>query len=526
LIQTHRFSVDGGGASFFERFLKIFVSVVKIAVFVVYWGTVIRINAWGEGMKKFICFLLTAMICLGLALTAVGADVPSTYSETYVVMDATTGQVLLEKNANQRMYPASITKILTAAIALDRGNLDDEWEMSYKATHSIESGSTHIALTEGEVVSVRTLVYTTLIESANDSANGLAEYVAGDIDDFPAIMNEQAKAVGALNSNFVNAHGLPDDNHYTTAYDMAMITKWAITVDGFREAFGAEEYTVPPDNIRDESRTYGTHNHMLVESAYYYEGTEGGKLGWTEEAQHTLVELVRRGDMELIVVVMKSQTQYLKYQDVIALCDYCFENYDISTFSGSLFERDPIPVVENGEVVANVTLATDDISVNRPSTLAKADITCTVDVPEQYEAGEEISPQAIFTDKSGEQIAVVPLSYTYEEVADEESAAVAAADSSASDDAEDNGSVSIGKILGTILLVIVILLFLAFCVILMIRAYNLRRRRLRSEAAARRRIRRSGDAYRQSVAYREQSARSRQRGRSSPARRNNPKRYQ
>ena len=429
-------------------------------------------------MKKTICFLLTAMMIISMG-TAALADVPSTYSEAYIVMDAVTGQILLEKNAYQKMYPASITKILTAAIALDEGSLDDEWEMSYQATHSIDAGSTHIALTEGEIVSVRSLVYTTLIESANDAANGLAEYVAGSIDAFPAVMNERAKAAGALDSNCVNAHGLPDPDHYTTCYDMAMITKWALTVDGFRDAFGAEEYTMPPDNIREESRTYGTHNHMLVDSAYYYEGTEGGKLGWTEESQHTLVELVRRGDMELIVVVMKSQTQYLKYQDVIALCDYCFENYGISTFSGALFERDPIPVVENGKMIGEVTLAAKDVAVNRPSTLAKADIACTVDVPEQYEAGETIAPQALFYDKQGSLLASVPLEYSYTETEQEQTPVLPA-------QTEESPS-SIWRTVGLVLLWILGGLSAVFCVMLVIRAYNLRKRRLRREAAARRR---------------------------------------
>ena len=433
-------------------------------------------------MKKTICFLLTAMMIVLLGVTAL-ADVPETYSQAYIVMDATTGQVLLEKNAHDRMYPASITKILTAAIALDRGNLDDSWTMSYKATHSIDPGSTHIALTEGEVVSVRSLVYTTLIESANDAANGLAEYIAGDIDAFPAIMNLTAKEAGATDSNFVNAHGLPDPLHYTTCYDMARITRWALTVDGFREAFGAEEYTMPPDNIQTQARTFGTHNHMLVESAYYYEGTEGGKLGWTEEAQHTLVELVKRGDMELIVVVMKSQTQYLKYQDVIALCDYCFENYGVSTFSGALFAHDPIPVMKDGVQVGEVTLAENDISVNRPSTLAKADITCAVDVPEAYEQGETIAPQAVFTDRDGETLATVPLEYTYREVEAQTDTPAAGTTE------EETPPLSAGEILLRVLLWVFGILLAVFLVMLCIRMVNLRRRRLRREEAARRRAR-------------------------------------
>jgi len=428
-------------------------------------------------MNRKFCAIFTALLCALLMTAQTFAAVPSTYSETYVVMDATTGQVLLEKGAHKRMYPASITKILTAAIALRDGDPKDKWTMSYKATHTIEAGSTHIALTEGETVSVESLLYTMMIESANDSANGLAEYIAGDIDDFPAVMNETAASIGAVDSHFCNANGLSDPNHYTTAYDMALITKWALTIPGFREVFGAEEYTLPPDNKKTESFTYGTHNHMLVDSKYYYEGTEGGKLGWTEEAQHTLVELVKRGDMELIVVVMKSQTQFLKYQDVIALCDYCFENFGVSTFSGALFEHDPIPVLRDGREVATVTLATDDIAVNRPSTIAKADITCLVDVPEAYQAGELIAPQALFTSPQGELIATVPIAYTYTETA---GAAAAAPAQQPQAGAAGRGSVL--RVLKWIGIALLILLALFVIVVFGVRAYNLRRRRRRRAA--------------------------------------------
>jgi len=428
-------------------------------------------------MKSRLRAFLAFLFCIAV-LTAQGfaAEVPTTYSETYVVMDATTGQVLLEKDARKRMYPASITKILTAAIALRDGDPDDEWTMSYKATHSIEPGSTHVALTEGETVTVRDLLYTTMIESANDAANGLAEYVAGDIDDFPAIMNETARSIGAVDSHFVNANGLSDPDHYTTAYDMALITKWALTIPGFRAIFGAEEYTLPPDNKKTESFTYGTHNHMLVESAYYYEGTEGGKLGWTEEAQHTLVELVRRGDMELIVVVMKSQTQYLKYQDVIALCDYCFDTFGVSTFSGAIFEHDPIPVMEDGRMVGAVTLSTDDISVNHPATIAKSDIICMADVPEFYSADALIEPMAVFTDRSGAVIARVPIAYTYTRTAQENESFPSAEAA----DARPTGLRWLRVLLWCF--VVLAVLFVAFVIfVFAVRAYNMRRRRKRRE---------------------------------------------
>ncbi|MEG2204976.1 MAG: serine hydrolase, partial [Oscillospiraceae bacterium] len=249
------------------------------------------------------------------------------------------------------------------------------------AVYSIERGTTHIALSEGEVIPVEDLLHATMIESANDAANGLAEYVSGSLEAFVELMNKRAAEAGATDSHFVNAHGLHDAKHVTTAYDMAMITKWALGIDGFRELFGATEYTIAPTNKQPKQRRFGTHDHMLVESAYSYPGAKGGKLGWTPEAQHTLVTLAERDGLELICVVLKTKDQYEKYEDTAALLDQCFENYSTALFEGSRFAHQPIPVyAAAGEQVATVTLLPQDVRIARPSTLAKADISAVLAV--------------------------------------------------------------------------------------------------------------------------------------------------
>lgn len=300
---------------------------------------------------KFVAGLLSALLTSAMLVQlCTAAASPAVNSETYVVMDVKSGQVLAARGAHTRMYPASITKIMTCALALQNGSPQDVHTMSYEATHSIGYGTTHIALTEGEQISVDALLNATMIESANDAANGLAEYTAGSLEGFAKLMNQKASELGAADTHFVNAHGLQDKNHYTSAYDMALITRWALTVDGFRALFGAEEYTIPPTNKQSKSRTFGTHHHMLVESKYYYEGTEGGKLGWTPEAKHTLVTLAKRGDMELICVVMKTTTQYEKYVDAAALLDYCFENFSTATMTVNQYEKTPIAEIGRAHV--------------------------------------------------------------------------------------------------------------------------------------------------------------------------------
>ena len=380
---------------------------------------------------KFLAGLLSALLTSAmLAQLCAAAGPPAVNSETYVVMDVKTGQVIAAKGAHTQMYPASITKIMTCALALQKGSPQDIHTMSYEATHSIGYGTTHIALTEDEQIPVEALLNATMIESANDAANGLAEYTAGSLDAFADMMNQKAAELGANDTNFVNAHGLHDKNHYTSAYDMALITRWALTVDGFRALFGAEEYTISPTNRQSKSRTFGTHHHMLVESQYYYEGTEGGKLGWTPEAQHTLVTLAKRGDMELICVVMKTRTQYEKYVDAAKLLDYGFDNFSTAAMTVSQYEKTPIAVYDGEVQTGEVVIPTQELDIIRPPTVAKIDITQKLVAPESYKAGETIDPRIKFFDPEGNELAEVALQWTLNAVQVEAAATAAIDDAS------------------------------------------------------------------------------------------------
>lgn len=375
---------------------------------------------------KFVAGLLSALLTSAMLVQlCAAAGPPAVNSETYVVMDVQTGQVLAAKGAHTQMYPASITKIMTCALALQKGSPQDIHTMSYEATHSIGYGTTHIALTEGEQISVEALLNATMIESANDAANGLAEYTAGRLDAFADMMNQKAAELGATDTHFVNAHGLHDKNHYTSAYDMALITRWALTVDGFRNLFGATEYTIPPTNKQSQSRTFGTHHHMLVESKYYYEGTEGGKLGWTPEAEHTMVTLAKRGSMELICVVMKTRTQYEKYVDAAKLLDYCFENFSTAAMTVNQFEKTPIAVYDGAAQTGEVMIPSQEISIIRPPTVAKIDITSELVAPESYRVGDTIDPHVKFFDPDRNELADVALEWTLKEEMPSETAAVA-----------------------------------------------------------------------------------------------------
>lgn len=348
-------------------------------------------------MKRFVSFFfiwifIGALFWPSLAWAAYAEKPPVTASQTSVVIDAATGQVLVEKGMDHMMYPASITKIMTVLLALENGDPDKIHTMSYEAVHSIDPNSTHIALTEGEQVSLRDLMYATMVASANDAANGIAECVAGSIDRFVEMMNEKAKEIGAVNTHFSNANGLHHSDHYTTAYDMALITKYALSVKGFREYWCAEEYTIQPTNKQSQSRQMGTQHSMFVESQFTYEGCTGGKLGYTEEARHTSVTSAKRGEVELICVTMSSQ-KYEKYEDTAALLDYCFDSFEKITLSKLHLKGFVVPVMDQGTQVQEVRIYPDNsISLLLHQQYSADDLSLSYQVPEVYQKGENVIP--------------------------------------------------------------------------------------------------------------------------------------
>lgn len=282
-------------------------------------------------MKRYIAVLLAAFVLIGHFPYQASAQVepPPVVSEAAVLMDAETGQVLYEKSMHMQLYPASITKILTVLLALENGRLNDYITMSGEAAYSIKRGSSNIALEEGERITMEQAVMAAMLPSANEACNGIAEHISGSMAGFRQLMNQRARQAGALNSNFVNSNGLPEPNHLSTAYDMAVITREALKYDKFREIIGTVRYTIPPTNKKTEARDLWSEHRMLTTNRYHYDGVIGGKTGFTEASRNTLVTVARRGDRELIAVVMKSDN-YADYKDTIALFDYGFNEFAVT----------------------------------------------------------------------------------------------------------------------------------------------------------------------------------------------------
>ena len=255
---------------------------------------------------------------------------PEIVAEGAIVADVTTGYTLYEKNIYTKYYPASITKIMTATLSLENLKYEDIVTFSHDAVFSIEPGSSAGYLNEGEQITVEQCMYGLMLISGNDIANGLAEAVAGSMDDFAQMMTQKAKDLGCVNTNFTNAHGLHDENHYTCPYDMAVIARNAyMNFEQFKALISTLRAEVPPTAMCNETRYWLNSNRMIQQgTAYYDEDCLGGKTGYTDEAGGTLVTFHNINNRTIMIVIMKDTNSAGAYVDTQLICDYLREKLD------------------------------------------------------------------------------------------------------------------------------------------------------------------------------------------------------
>ena len=267
--------------------------------------------------------VLAASFCLpDQAAAGPLSDAPKPYlsCEAAVLMEWQTGTILCEKNAFRRMHPASITKMMTALLALKNGRLDSEVKVSEEAAD--QPGST-MHLRSGEVFTLEDLLYGLMLNSGNDSAWAIAENVGGTADAFFGMMNARAKEIGAINTRYQNPHGLSDPNHYTTAFDLALITKTCLRHPYFRNLVATKEKDVL--DVSEETRIQLANTNRLL---WVYLGADGVKTGTTESAGQCLVASATRNGMRLLAVVLNSGD---RWSDAGRLLDYGFSNYRVAT---------------------------------------------------------------------------------------------------------------------------------------------------------------------------------------------------
>ncbi len=251
---------------------------------------------------------------------------PGIEGESGILMEVSTGTILYSKNVHAQYYPASITKILTSLIVIENCDMDEIVTIPHEAVYMDEDKGSHIALDEGEELTVKDCLYGVLLASANDASYALAIHVSGSIEGFAALMNSRAQELGCTDSHFVNPHGLPNEQHLTSAYDMALITREALKHEVFREISGTVFYEIPPSAKQPDQIPLSNHHRMLTSTPYHYEGVFAGKTGYTIVAKNTLVTCAARDGMELICVTMKTEGKQV-YVDTAALFDFGFESF-------------------------------------------------------------------------------------------------------------------------------------------------------------------------------------------------------
>jgi D-alanyl-D-alanine carboxypeptidase (penicillin-binding protein 5/6) len=293
---------------------------------------------------------------------------PKVMAETAIVMDMDTEEILYAKGIDEK--PASTTKILTAMLAIEKVPFETQITFTDEV-NNIEAGSTHIGIKPGETLTMKDCAYAILLASANEVSSGVAEYIGTTVPAFVDMMNQRAKELGCTNTHFVNANGLYDENHYTTARDLAIIAKAAFQNETFREVVKTPYYIVPKTNITDEERWLNNHHKMILQGSEYYEGCLGGKTGYTEKAGNTLVTYAERNGRKLVCALLADVNVVAQYTDTKALLDYGFDSFqrlDTTAVSLSPAKSDKLGKQLEEKGLLSTALETTSISVPKELT--------------------------------------------------------------------------------------------------------------------------------------------------------------
>lgn len=252
---------------------------------------------------------------------------PKVYAKSAIVMDVNTGAVLYAKNVDEALYPASITKIMTTMLAIEHCSLDEQVTFSDNAINSLAWNCSRIGARVGEVFTLEDCLYAMMLSSANEVCIAVAEHIAGSEAAFADMMNAKAKELGCTNTHFVNSNGMPNEEHKTSAHDMALIAAAAFKDPTFRKVTGSLKHTIAPTNMSGENRYCTQHHKMLKETeSFYYPYAVGGKTGFTQAALNTLVTYATKDDRTLVCVSLRTNgSQY--YKDTTTMLDYGFDNF-------------------------------------------------------------------------------------------------------------------------------------------------------------------------------------------------------
>ena len=301
----------------------------------------------------------------------------SVAAKAALLIDLNTGRAVYEQDADERVYPASLTKIMTCLLALENGNLSDVVTVSASALDDLDADSSVAGLQVGEQMTLENLLYCMMVVSGNDACNVIAEHIAGSVADFVRMMNQRAYELGCLNTHFSNPHGLHDESHYTTARDLARITQAALKSENFRQIVDTAE-SVIPESATGKEHTLKTTNLLIYEStgnSLYYPRATGVKTGYTSAAGRCLVATAEDDGIRFLSVLCGAKTTILEsgdllmesFPETIKLLDYGFDNYSYVTVLSPLYPIDQVSVLNSAASEAVAVAPAKDVRILLPA---------------------------------------------------------------------------------------------------------------------------------------------------------------
>ncbi|MBO4457933.1 MAG: D-alanyl-D-alanine carboxypeptidase [Butyrivibrio sp.] len=331
---------------------------------------------------------------------------PAVTAEAAIVMDVNTKTILYSKNIDEKLFPASTTKIMTCLLAAENAKLNENVVFSHDAIFSVPNDGSNIGIDEGEAITVEQALYGIMVGSANEVANGLAEHVSGSIDKFVAQMNEKAKELGCKNTHFMNTNGLHNDNHYTSAYDLALISSEFFKNELLCRVANTPKYYIPQSPTQPDDDLNIVNRNKFITGEIKCEGLVGGKTGYTDQAQSTLVTCAEKDGMRLVCVVFKEESP-AQFYDTLTLLNYGFNFFDAVHVADKdtrympddslFFESDHDVFGKSGTI----------LNLNKKDYIILPKVASIEDT--EYEVSYDISP----SEKAKNETAIAKVNYTF-----------------------------------------------------------------------------------------------------------------
>lgn len=397
-----------------------------------------------------------------------------------MLVDLNTGRVVYEQNADEIVYPASLTKIMTCLLALENGNLSSTVTVSEAALSDLDPNSSTAGLQVGEQMTLENMLYCMMIPSGNEACNAVAEHIAGSVSDFVRMMNERAYELGCENTHFSNPHGLHEQEHYTTARDLVKITQAALKSENFKQIVNTPEYELPATNL-SEPRTLRTTNQLIYKNSnnsYYYPRAMGIKTGYTSAAGRCVISCAKDDELYFLAVVCGAETVIQESGDLlmqsfpecIRLFDYGFDNFSYVTAVSPLYPIAQVAVSHTAGAEAVALAPAREIKVLLPNDYDSSLLTQDITLQSQ-------SVEAPV--RAGDVLGKVSISYHGELLGETELLAIADVARSEFSAAADNTGSYIQKNWWKWVVIVIVLFVVAFLVLLLVLRLRQQRQRLR-----------------------------------------------